>query len=209
MKTLKPGTMSIEAFLEEAKIMHRLRHPKLVQLMGVCTQGEPMYIITELMVNGALLDYLRSERANIPFKTLVDMAAQVRQLRFCRFVLFYNLKICFVLLLQIADGMAYLENQNFIHRDVRAANMLVGNNNVVKVADFGLARVVEDDEYTAHAETKFPIKWTAPEAAFDRHFSTKSDVWSFGVLLYEMITYGRVPYPGELSHIVSSMLKRS
>ena len=78
MKTLKPGTMSIEAFLEEAKIMHRLRHPKLVQLMGVCTQGEPMYIITELMVNGALLDYLRSERANIPFKTLVDMAAQVR-----------------------------------------------------------------------------------------------------------------------------------
>ena len=78
MKTLKPGTMSIEAFLEEAKIMHRLRHPKLVQLMGVCTQGEPMYIITELMVNGALLDYLRSERSNIPFKTLVDMAAQVR-----------------------------------------------------------------------------------------------------------------------------------
>ena len=79
VKTLKPGTMSIEAFLEEAKIMHKLRHPKLVQLMGVCTQGEPMYIITELMANGALLDYLRQEKANIPFKTLVDMAAQVRQ----------------------------------------------------------------------------------------------------------------------------------
>ena len=92
--------------------------------------------------------------------------------------------------------MSYLEQQQFIHRDVRAANMLVANNNVVKVADFGLARVVEDDEYTAHAETKFPIKWTAPEAAFDRHFSIKSDVWSFGVLMYEMITYGRVPYPG-------------
>ena len=79
VKTLKPGTMSIEAFLEEAKIMHKLRHPKLVQLMGVCTQGEPMYIITELMANGALLDYLRQEKANIPFKTLVDMAAQVRR----------------------------------------------------------------------------------------------------------------------------------
>lgn len=77
VKTLKPGTMSAEAFLEEAKIMHKLRHPKLVQLMGVCTEEEPMFIITELMENGALLDYLRSEKPNIKFKVLVDMAAQV------------------------------------------------------------------------------------------------------------------------------------
>ena len=78
VKTLKPGQMSADAFLEEAKIMHKLRHRKLVQLMGVCTQEEPMYIITELMVHGALLDYLRSEKVNVKFKTLIDMAAQVR-----------------------------------------------------------------------------------------------------------------------------------
>ena len=78
VKTLKPGTMSAEAFLDEAKIMHSLRHPKLVQLMGVCTDLEPMYIITELMEHGALLDYLRSEKVNVKFKTLIDMAAQVR-----------------------------------------------------------------------------------------------------------------------------------
>lgn len=182
VKTLKPGMMSADAFLDEAKIMHKLRHRKLVQLMGICTRGEPMYIVTELMVNGSLLEYLHKHNdglVDISFNYIIDMAAQV------------------------ADGMAYLEAQNYIHRDVRAANILVGDNNIVKVADFGLARVIEasevtggDDVYTANENTKFPIKWTAPEAAYQRRFSTKSDVWSFGILLYEMVTYGRVPYPG-------------
>jgi len=83
VKTLKPGTMSIDAFLEEAKIMHQLRHRKLVQLMGVCTKGEPMYIITEMMVNGSLLDYLHKHNDGIVVITqnhIIDMAAQVVQL---------------------------------------------------------------------------------------------------------------------------------
>jgi hypothetical protein len=182
VKTLKPGTMTAEAFLDEAKIMHRLRHRKLVQLMGVCTSEEPMYIVTELMINGSLLEYLHKHNdglITLNMSIIIDMAAQ------------------------IADGMAYLEAQNYIHRDVRAANILVGEHNNVKVADFGLARLIEgaetnnsDDVYTANENAKFPIKWTAPEAAFQRRFSTKSDVWSFGILLYEMVTYGRVPYPG-------------
>ncbi|PVD35762.1 hypothetical protein C0Q70_02725 [Pomacea canaliculata] len=173
IKTLKPGTMSTEAFLGEADIMHRLRHKKLVQLLAVCTREEPIWIITELMVNGALLTYLRSDAGKtVTFPIVVDMAGQ------------------------ISDAMAYLESKNFVHRDLRAANILVGVHNEVKVADFGLARILEDETYDASTNAKFPIKWTAPEAGLYRQFSIKSDVWSFGVLLYEMVTLGRVPYPG-------------
>ncbi|XP_070555641.1 tyrosine-protein kinase Yes-like [Ptychodera flava] len=185
VKTLKPGTMSPGAFLEEANLMKKLRHENLVQLYAVCTDKEPIYIVQELMLHGSLLDYLREGLGKrLKLKDLVDMAAQ------------------------IASGMAYLEKSNYIHRDLAARNCLVGENNIVKVADFGLARMIEDNEYTARQGAKFPIKWTAPEAALYGSFTTKSDIWSFGVLVTELITYGRMPYPGMMNREVLEQVER-
>lgn len=136
IKTLKTGTMDPKDFLAEAQVMKNLRHLKLVQLYAVCTLEEPIYIITELMKNGSLLDYLMGKGRGLKLPTLIDMSAQV------------------------ASGMAYLEEQNYIHRDLAARNILVGEQNVVKIADFGLARLIKEDEYEARVGARFPIKWT-------------------------------------------------
>ncbi|XP_023216012.1 tyrosine-protein kinase Abl-like [Centruroides sculpturatus] len=154
VKTLKEDTMALKDFLEEASIMKEMKHPNLVQLLGVCTREPPFYIITEFMPCGNLLDYLRNaSRDEINAVVLMYMATQ------------------------IASAMSYLESHSFIHRDLAARNCLVGENHLVKVADFGLARLMRDDTYTAHAGAKFPIKWTAPEGLAYNKFSTKSDVW--------------------------------
>lgn len=175
IKTVKPNCMNSKDFLAEAELMKKLKHARLMQLYGLCTKEEPIYIVTEFMRHGNLLEYLQSSKAkNLDFETLVYIAAQ------------------------IADGMSYLEERNFIHRDLAARNILVGEKNDIKISDFGLAQLMKNyqEVYRAGEGTKFPIKWTAPEAALHNKFSIKSDVWSFGVLLTELVTKGRTPYPG-------------
>ncbi|XP_045385427.1 tyrosine-protein kinase HCK isoform X1 [Lemur catta] len=125
VKTMKPGSMSVEAFLAEANLMKTLQHDKLVKLHAVVTE-EPIFIITEFMAKGSLLDFLKSdEGSKQPLPKLIDFSAQ------------------------IAEGMAFIEQRNYIHRDLRAANILVSASLVCKIADFGLARIIEDNEYTA------------------------------------------------------------
>ncbi|XP_041483901.1 tyrosine-protein kinase SRK2-like isoform X2 [Lytechinus variegatus] len=186
VKTLKEGAMDPTAFLQEANIMKKLRHPKLVALLAICSEGvqEPIYIVTELMTHGCLLQYLHDgEGRHLKEPELIDITAQV------------------------SDGMAYLESQRFVHRDLAARNILVGEHRNCKVADFGLSRIIED-EYIAREGAKMPIKWTAPEAINFGKFTIKSDVWSFGILIYEVITKGRVPYPGMVNREVLDQVSR-
>ncbi|CAH8436113.1 unnamed protein product [Schistosoma turkestanicum] len=187
VKTLKQDVnLNVNDFLKEAAIMKKLRNRNLVQLLGVCTREPPLYLITEYMPNGNLLNYLRTRSpGELTPLTLLYMAVQ------------------------IASGMAYLEANNFIHRDLAARNCLVGDQHLIKVADFGLARYMQrQDTYTARNGAKFPIKWTAPEGLSYYVFSSKSDVWAFGVVLWELATYGLSPYPGVELHDVYHLLEK-
>lgn len=206
MKTDNKNRVSnVDKFLDEAKIMRDLSHKNIVRLYGVCTNEGPILIVTEFMANGCLLNYLRDGLGkNMKFKTVLDFAAQVSW-KDCK-------EQAWNVHLQIANGMAYLEQKRYVHCDLAgrakmwcasflwcvclARNILVGELDVVKIADFGLAKILQGGRLLVDRESQFPIKWTAPEAATKKEYTTKSDVWSFGILLYELITHGSNPYPG-------------
>uniref|UniRef100_A0A8D0HJW0 non-specific protein-tyrosine kinase n=1 Tax=Sphenodon punctatus TaxID=8508 RepID=A0A8D0HJW0_SPHPU len=170
IKTIREGIMSEDDFIEEAKLMMKLSHPKLAQLYGVCIQHKPLYIVTEFMENGCLLNYLRQRQGTFNKEMLLSICQDV------------------------CEGMAHLEKNQFIHRDLAARNCLVNAGHIVKISDFGMARYVLDDEYIGSSGTKFPVKWSSPEVFHFNKYSSKSDVWSFGVLMWEVFTEGKMPF---------------
>uniref|UniRef100_A0A8C2YEI2 non-specific protein-tyrosine kinase n=1 Tax=Coturnix japonica TaxID=93934 RepID=A0A8C2YEI2_COTJA len=178
IKKINEGAMSEDDFMEEAKLMMKLSHPKLVQLYGVCTRQKPLYVVTEFLENGCLLSYLRQRRGKLSTDMLLGMC------------------------LDVCEGMEYLERNNFIHRDLAARNCLVNAEHTVKVSDFGMARYVIDDEYVSSSGAKFPIKWSSPEVFHFKKYSSKSDIWSFGVLMWEVFTEGKMPFGSKSNYEV-------
>nr|XP_012315817.1 proto-oncogene tyrosine-protein kinase ROS [Aotus nancymaae] len=185
VKTLKKGSTDQEKieFLKEAHLMSRFNHPNILKQLGVCLLNEPQYIILELMEGGDLLTYLRKARMTTfygPLLTLVDL-----------------IDLC----VDISKGCVYLEQMHFIHRDLAARNCLVSvkdytSPRIVKIGDFGLARdIYKNDYYRKRGEGLLPVRWMAPESLMDGIFTTHSDVWSFGILIWEILTLGRQPYP--------------
>ncbi|KAM9311520.1 tyrosine-protein kinase ITK/TSK [Gastrophryne carolinensis] len=170
VKMIKEGMMAEEDFVEEAQVLMKMSHPKLVQLLGVYTQQMPILLVFEYMEHGSLNDYLLRNKGTLSRTTALGMCQDV------------------------CEGMEYLETSNFIHRDLAARNCLVGESLVVKVSDFGMTRFVLDDQYTSSPGCKFPVKWSAPEVLQYSRYSSKSDVWSFGVLVWEVFSEGKTPF---------------
>uniref|UniRef100_A0A8C6NIJ5 receptor protein-tyrosine kinase n=1 Tax=Nothobranchius furzeri TaxID=105023 RepID=A0A8C6NIJ5_NOTFU len=177
VKTLRWGASDRERgmFLSEAGVLGQFDHPNVLKLEGVVTRSPPERIITEFMENGPLDAFLRENEGQFSVLQLVGM------------------------LRGVGAGMRYLSERNFVHRDLAARNVLVNSNLVCKVSDFGLSRLMRGLDhniptYTASLGSKIPVRWTAPEAFQHRKFSSASDVWSFGVLMWEVMSYGERPY---------------
>ncbi|XP_074620045.1 fibroblast growth factor receptor 3-like [Acropora palmata] len=191
VKTLKEGATREEYkdLASELKILiHLGQHKNIVNLLGACTRGKRLMVIMEFAPNGSLLSFLRGKRETYNaswIKTTNDPEKE--------FTLVDLVMIGF----QVARGMSFLASRKCVHRDLAARNILVGEDYVMKIADFGLARdIYKDDLYVKKTQGLLPVKWMAPESLFDRIYTEKTDVWSFGVLLWETFTLGGTPYPG-------------
>ena len=172
-----PRNGSISDFFKEVELMKQLKHSSILKLYGVCTKEKPMCIITEQLDVGNLHTYLKIKGNCLQESHLIDVGAH------------------------IASGMAYLESKNCVHQNLHAKNVYLKTELtqrlICKVTNFSYAWIISENNgvKTVPSET-FPIKWTAPEILKSGIFTLKSDVWSFGIVLYELVTLGHIPYPG-------------
>uniref|UniRef100_A0A8C1Z2S8 Receptor protein-tyrosine kinase n=1 Tax=Cyprinus carpio TaxID=7962 RepID=A0A8C1Z2S8_CYPCA len=171
-------------FMDEALIMASMEHPHLVHLLGVCL-SPTIQLVTQLMPHGCLLDYVHEHQENIGSQLLLNWCVQ------------------------IAKGMMYLEERRLVHRDLAARNVLVKSPNHIKITDFGLARLLETNEKEYSADGgKMPIKWMALECIHYRKFTHQSDVWSYGVTIWELMTFGGKPYDGIPTREIPDILEK-
>ncbi|KAL3309554.1 hypothetical protein Ciccas_011899, partial [Cichlidogyrus casuarinus] len=170
VKVLVQGSQRLD-FLKEATVMMKLRHQNIITIYGLC-ENKRLMMLLELAELGSLLDYLLNFPEVCLFTDLCNWA------------------------MQIAAGMSYLESAGFVHRDLACRNVLLANHYLAKISDFGLSRAVtaDTDYYRATQRGKWPVKWYAPESIYYKTFSHASDVWSFGICLWEMFTKGEHPY---------------
>ncbi|KAI0225558.1 hypothetical protein LSAT2_023695 [Lamellibrachia satsuma] len=185
VKTLKMGSNTEDKldFLSEAETMKRFEHKNIVKLLGVCTCGEPAYMIMEFMLHGDLKTFLLARRQLVgqTSKEAEDVSAE-------------NLTR---MALDIAYGLQYLRDLHYIHRDLACRNCLLDASKVVKLGDFGMAKPIYDsDYYRLNKRGMLPVRWMAPESLCSGVFTHKSDIWSYGVVLYEILTFSNIPYQG-------------
>nr|XP_020465321.1 high affinity nerve growth factor receptor isoform X2 [Monopterus albus] len=186
IKTLKDANESTrQDFQREAELLTVLQHQHIVRFYGVCTDGEPLAMVFEYMRHGDLNRFLR---AHGPDARILEESklAPLGQL---------TLPQMLHIAAQIASGMVYLASLHFVHRDLATRNCLVGEGLVVKIGDFGMSRdIYSTDYYRVGGRTMLPIRWMPPESIMYRKFTTESDIWSFGVVLWEIFTYGKQPW---------------
>ncbi|XP_056146801.1 fibroblast growth factor receptor 1-A-like [Lampris incognitus] len=175
--------------ISEMEMMKMIgKHKNIINLLGACTQDGPLYVVVEYASQGNLREYLRGHRP-----VGLEYWSGPKQTPLCNLEIRELVSAAY----QVARGMVYLASRKCIHRDLAARNVLVTEENVMKIADFGLARDIHHiDYYKKTTNGRLPVKWMAPEALFDRIYTHQSDVWSFGVLLWEIFTLGGSPYPG-------------
>lgn len=179
-------------FLREVAIMGQFCHPNVVALHGIVIEGETMMMVLELLEKGDLKQCLASTSPDLLSASAYDNTLSRNLLKYCQ---------------HIASGMEYLGEKAFIHRDLAARNVLLSHNDICKIADFGMSRDLEDDTYYISSGGKIPLRWTAPEALEYKKYSTASDVWSYGCVMYEIWSMGEKLYKNHSNYDILKVIE--